>query len=88
MVDRNGILNAASFDPTKGWQGPDTIGNASLVPGSPVAVFKQSATTYIAVMVDRNGILNAASFDPTKGWQGPDTIGNASFVPGSPVSAL
>ena len=90
MVDRNGILNAATLDvATKdGWQGPDTIGNLTLVPGSPVTVFQQSPTVFAALMVDRNGILNAATLDvATKdGWQGPDTIGNLTLVPGSPVS--
>jgi hypothetical protein len=48
MIDQNGVLNVVSFrlGSHKGWQGPDTIGNGSLVPGSPVAVFRQSPTVY------------------------------------------
>jgi hypothetical protein len=39
IVDENGVLNVATLDPSKGWQGPDTIGNAGFVPGSPVSAF-------------------------------------------------
>jgi hypothetical protein len=89
MVDRNGMLNAASLDLSAGtgWQGPECIGNGSLVPGSPVTVLRQSATLFSALMVDRNGMLNAASLDLSAGtgWQGPECIGNGSLVPGSPV---
>jgi hypothetical protein len=92
MVDRDGMLNAASLDLSAGggWQGPDAIGNASLVPGSPVTVFQHSTTVFTALMVDRDGMLNAASLDLSAGggWQGPDAVGNASLVPGSPVAAL
>ena len=88
IVDENGVLNVATLDPSKGWQGPGTIGNADFVPGSHIAVFKQSATTYTALIVDKNCVLNAASLDLTKGWQGLETIGNASLVPGSPVSVF
>ena len=29
MVERNGVLNIASLDATKGWRGLDTLGNVS-----------------------------------------------------------
>jgi hypothetical protein len=63
MVDGNGVLNVAGLDLIKGWQGPDTIGNANFVPGSRVAVFKH-ATTYTALIVDKNGVLNFAYLLP------------------------
>ena len=92
MVDRNGILNAATLDlaTNDGWQGPDTIGNLTLIPGSPVTILQQSPTVFTALMVDRNGILNAATLDlaTNDGWQGPDTIGNLTLIPGSPVTIL
>jgi hypothetical protein len=90
MVDRDGMLNAASLDLSAGggWQGPDAVGNASLVPGSPITVFQHSKTVFTALMVDRDGMLNAASLDLSAGggWQGPDAVGNASLVPGSRVA--
>ena len=43
IIAQNGVLNVASLDTTKGWQGLDTLGNATLVPGSPVAVFTAEA---------------------------------------------
>jgi hypothetical protein len=39
MIDRGGVLNAASLELRKGWQGPDTIGNTSLAPGAPILAF-------------------------------------------------
>src|SRR5579864_5112156 len=90
IVDRNGMLNAASLDSSAGttWEGPDTVGNARLVPGSRVTVCQPSDTTFIALMVDTIGVLNVASLDvsTSDGWQGPDTVGSASLVPGSPVA--
>jgi FHA domain len=92
MVDRGGVLNAATLDTstTGGWQGPDAIGTASLVPGSPVTVFQHSTTVFTALMVDRDGVLNAATLDTstTGGWQGPDAIGTASLVPGSLIAVV
>ena len=89
-VDRNGVLNTALLDVGNGngWQGPDTVGNASLVPGSPIAIFQQSNSIFTALMVDRNGVLNTASLDVStgNGWQGPDTVGNASLMPGTVVA--
>jgi hypothetical protein len=90
MVDVNGVLNAVSLDVAsgKGWEGPDTIGAANLIPGSPVSIFRQSSSVVTALMVDVNGVLNAVSLDVAsgKGWEGPETIGTASLVPGSSVA--
>jgi len=90
FVDRNGMLNATSRDPIRGtaWQGPYTIGNARLVPGSRVAICQPNDTTFIALMVDAIGVLNVASLDvsTSDGWQGPDTVGSASLIPGCPVA--
>src|SRR5271166_60006 len=92
MVDRDGMLTAATLDVSGGggWQGPDSIGNASLVPGSPVTVFQQSTTVFTALMVDRNGMLTAATLDASGGGgrRGADSTGNASLVPGSPVTVF
>jgi hypothetical protein len=90
-VDRNGVLNAAFLDGSSaGWQGPATFGNACLVPGSPVTVFQQSSSIYMALAVDREGTLNVFSLDVSAGagWQGPDSVGNTSLVPGSPVTVF
>jgi hypothetical protein len=40
VVDSQGILNAFTLDTTTGasWQGPDIIGNASLLPGASLAI--------------------------------------------------
>src|ERR1039457_5338971 len=90
MVDRGGMLNVASLDLSAGggWQGPDAVGNASLVPGSPITVFQRSKTVFTALIVDRGGMLNVASLDLSAGggWQGPDAVGNASLIPGSQVA--
>ena len=92
MVDRDGVLNVATLDATGGgtWQGPVPVGNATLVPGSPVSVFQQSKSVFAAAMVDRDGVLNVATLDATGGgtWQGPVPVGNATLVPGSPVSVF
>jgi hypothetical protein len=40
MIDRAGVLNSASLEVGKGWQGPDTIGNGSLVSGARVSVIQ------------------------------------------------
>jgi hypothetical protein len=92
MVDRNGTLNTASLDMSSGlgWQGPDTVGFANLIPGSTVTVLQASPSVYVALVVDRDGVLNIFSFNAAegKGWQGPDTVGNASLVPGSPVTVF
>lgn len=91
-VDRNGLLNACSLNPDAGftWTGPDVVGTACLVPGSPVAVFQQSVSVLGALLIDRHGMLNVATLDlaQTTGWQGLVTVGNGNLVPGSSVSLL
>jgi hypothetical protein len=91
MVDRFGVLNSASLDTSSSleWDEPNTLGSASLVPGSPVTVCQQSPSVFAALMVDRNGLLNVASLDLSRGagWQGPDTIGNSRLAPGSRIAA-
>ena len=90
-VDRNGVLNAAVFGGSSGgWQGPDTVGSACLVPGSPVTVFQQTSLIYVALAVDSEGTLNVFSLNvgDGTGWQGPDSVGNTSLVPGSPVTVF
>jgi hypothetical protein len=81
------MLNAFTLDTTTGasWQGPDIIGNASLLPGASLAIAQPSTTLTTALTVDRDGMLNAFTLDTTTGasWQGPDIIGNASLLPGS-----
>jgi hypothetical protein len=92
MIDRDGILNIASLDTSSGadWQGPDGIGGANLVPGSPIAVCRQSRTVFTALMIDRDGILNIASLDVASGdsWQGPLAVGSATLVAGSPITVI
>jgi hypothetical protein len=92
MVDSYGSLNAVSLETTSaiGWQGPVAVGTATLVPGSPVAVFQQRATVFTALMVDQDGMLNSASLDTSSatGWQGPVAVGTATLVPGSPVTVI
>jgi hypothetical protein len=89
-VDSNGMLNVASVATGGGWRGPDPVGNAGLVPGSPITVFRQSRSVFTALMVDRDGVLNTASLDLTgRGtWRGPNPVGSSSLVPGSPVTVF
>jgi hypothetical protein len=91
-VDRTGLLNAWTLDSGAGavWQGPSTVGDSFLVPGSPVAIFQQSTSVLTALIVDCNGVLNVAYLDLTggTGWQGLNTVGGANLVPGSPVTVL
>jgi len=89
-VDRSGLFSAFVLDPTQsqGWQGPDTVGCPSLVPGSVITAFQQSPTLFTALVIDRNGWLNTATLDAgtAAGWQGLNTVGNARLLPGSPVA--
>jgi hypothetical protein len=92
VVDRSGVLNVASLDLSTqaGWHGLETIGSNTLVPGSPVAVLKETDTQFFALVVDRNGVLNAASLDLSTqdGWQGLETIGASTIVPGSSIASV
>ena len=94
MVDSHGSLNAVSLETTSaiGWQGPVAVGSAALVPGSPVAVFQQSATVFTALMVDQDGMLNSASLDTSSaaGWRRPGRRrlgGPGTRIPGRRVPA-
>jgi len=91
-VGQNGVLNVASLDLStqKGWQGLETVGAGTLVPGSPVAVLRVSDTLLMALTIDCSGVLNIFSLDLTnqKGWEGPEMVGPGTLVPGSPVAVL
>jgi hypothetical protein len=91
-VDRRGTLNKFSLNLSnkKVWEGPDTLGTATLVPGSPVGALKASDTTFLALTVDRNGVLNVASLDSNNhvGWRGLDALGANRLVPGAPLALL
>jgi hypothetical protein len=89
-VDQFGLLNVATLDTAAGavWAGPVPVGNASLVPGSPVAVVWQSTTVVAALAVDRNGLLNVATLDTAAGvgWEGPIPVGSAGLTSGCPIA--
>ena len=77
-IDRLGVLNVFQYGtaPSIGCQGPQLVGFATLVPGSPLAMFAQSQSLYTALTVDKNGTINVASYDMAAGALGMDTIGD------------
>lgn len=94
-VGAGGQMNVAWLDinepdPSKrGWQGPAAFGGPVLLPGAPVAVFRQGLNTIAALTVDRNGRMNVAWLDTAQTrWQGPLAFGGNHLVPGASVRVL